>query len=265
MATLNGDRRSRPRAKLAASADDFAVHTLSLIGLEGGKRFFQTLTGNIIASPTGQLAVGFGAGTEVSPLRLARAYTIFGNNGALTDANPISQIFLDGKEVDYEHKPARRVVDAGAAYVTVQMLRSVLGYGPDGLGGTARQAFAKTGLSAGEVEMAGKTGSGPNSVWMVSVSPKLVIVVWLGYQCRSEIKNAREMFSRDTAALVWAEFVKSVHKYRPDLLAGKFQRPEKVTEFWVDPLRGCRTERRGSIAEFFTDGAEPGPCERALP
>jgi membrane peptidoglycan carboxypeptidase len=250
----------RPRAKLAASADDFAVRTLGIVGFENGKSFYQLVTGNTITNATGQMALGFGAGTEVSPLRLARAYTIFGNNGALAETNPISNVYLNGKELENRHKSPSQVIDSGAAYITTQMMRSVLGYGPDGLHGTARQAFAQTGLSAEEIEMGAKTGSGPSSVWMVSVSPKLVVVVWLGYQCHSEIKNSQEMFAKDTAALIWADFIKAIRRLRPDLLLGSFERPDRIIQLPINPANGCRFDGPGSMREFFIEGTEPSPC-----
>ncbi|HBB87274.1 MAG TPA: hypothetical protein DC047_06635 [Blastocatellia bacterium] len=249
----------RARARLAVSADDYFVYLLGRLGLDEGKKFFQNVTGNTVSNPTGELAVGFGRDTEVSPLRWARALTIF-PNGALMEPNPISQVYLDGKELSNKRKPSRPVIDSSAAYIATQMMRSVLGYGPDGLHGTARQAFARTGLRLDKIEMGGKTGSGPSSVWMVSVSPKLVITVLLTYQCHSEIRNAQDMYSRDTAALVWAEFVKSIHKYRPDLLTGTFTRPANVSQYSIDPKRGCLSPNTASIDEFFIKGTEPRPC-----
>jgi membrane peptidoglycan carboxypeptidase len=251
----------RPRTKLAASADDFAVYLLKLIGTENGRQLYRTVTGSNVADPTGQFSIGFGAGTEVSPLNLARAYTVFGNNGVLADISPISQIYLNGSEVTPTRRPAARVFDEGAAYVTVQMMRSVMGYGPDGRHGTARGALAQAGLAPEQIEIAGKTGSGPHSVWMVSVSPRLVVAVWLGYLCRSPIKNSESMYARDTAASVWGEFIKSVHKYRPDLLEGWFERPSNVTEVGINPRRGCRSDNAGSIKEFFVTGTEPILCK----
>jgi membrane peptidoglycan carboxypeptidase len=250
----------RPREKLASSADDFAVGVLKLIGLRDGSDFFQKLTGNTITNPEGQLAIGFGAGTEISPLRLARSYMIFGNNGVITETNPVSHVYLDGKEITYKLKPMNQVVDAGAAYITTQMMRSVVGYGPDGRHGTARQVFDKTGLSLNDIEIAGKTGSGPHSVWMVSVSPRLVVVVMLGYLCRSEIRNSKELYAKDTAALVWAEFLKSVKNYRPDLLKGRFERPQNIIEVRIDPQHGCRSNGSTSVNEFFIAGTEPARC-----
>jgi membrane peptidoglycan carboxypeptidase len=266
-ASLNGWQPSlglagsgRPRVKLAISADDFAVYTLNLIDAENGRNFYHAVTGNTITSVSGQWAVGFGAGTELSPLRMARACTIFGNNGRLTEPNAIGEVFLDGKAIDFRRRPANQVIEPGASYITTQMMRSVLGYGPDGVRGTARQAFARTGLSLDDIEMGAKTGSGPDSVWMISVSPKLVTVVMLAYQCHSQIKNSQEMYSRDTAALIWAEFIRSVRRFRPDLLTGKFDIPSNIVTVNIDPITGCRSEGPRTIKEFFIEGTEPAPC-----
>jgi membrane peptidoglycan carboxypeptidase len=251
----------RARLKLASSADDFAVYTFNLIGFNAGKRFFDAVMRNVSTEPGEQLAIGLGRGTEVaSPLRLAKAYTVFGNNGEMSEASPISHVYSDGKEVEFKRPPTTHVADAGAAFITAQVLRSTLGYGPDGIKGTARSAFLRTGLSTERTEIAGKTGSGPSSVWMVSVSPRLVVAVMLTYQCHSVIKNSQEMYSRDTAALIWSEFIKSVHKYRPDLLSGEFTRPESVIEVNINPRNGCRSNGPGGIKEFFLKGTEPEPC-----
>jgi penicillin-binding protein 2A len=247
----------RPRTKLAVSADDYFVHTLGLIGIEKGKSFFEHLTGNSVTNPSGQFALGFGAGTEVSPLSWTKAFTIF-NNGSMTDLRPISQVYLDGKEITFNTRAPIKMVDPGAAYVTTQMMRSVLGFGLDGIHGTGRRAFSSTGLDPNRLEMAGKTGSGPSGVWMVSVSPKLVVAVLLTYQCHSQIKNARLMYSTDTAAVIWAAFIKAVQKYQPDLISGRFQRPANVREVRINPETGCQSAN--GINEFFIDGTVPSPC-----
>lgn len=223
---VSGDE---PRAKLAVSDDDYFKDLLRLVGVEDCKKLFERLTGNAVASPGDQLALGFGSGTEVSPLIWAKAFTIF-NDGSMIDPRPISHVYLDGKEIPVRARPATNMIDPHVAYMTTQMMRSVLGFGANGSNGTARHAFSKTGLHADEVEMGGKTGSGPSGVWMMSVSPKLVVAVLLTYQCHSEIKNARLMYSSDTAAMIWADFIKAVQKYRPDLISGRFRESTSVRD-----------------------------------
>lgn len=221
--TLSND----PRAKLAVSDDDYFKDLLRRVGVERGRNFFERLTGSVVTSPAEQLALGFGAGTEVSPLTWAQTFTIF-NNGSMVEPRPISQVHLDGREIPVKTRMPINVLDPSAAYTTIQMMRSVLGFGVDGTRGTARGAFASTGLNPNQIEMGGKTGSGPSGVWMVSVSPKIAVAVLITYQCHSEIRNARLMYSRDTAAMIWADFIKAVQKYRPDLISGRFQPPENV-------------------------------------
>lgn len=250
----------RVRARLASSADDFALYTLKLAGLERGKLFYESATGATISGSTGQLGIGFGPGTEVSPLRLASAYTVLATNGVRTEPNPVSRVYVDGVEVAPVRPGGTRLISDGAAYITTQMLRSTLGFGPDGVRGTAREAFRRSGLRHSSVEMGAKTGSGPHSVWMVSVSPRLVVTVLLTYQCHSNIRNASEMFASDTAAVLWADFMASVARLRPDLLEGSFPRPASVLEMPIDLRTGCLSARSGDFREYFIAGTQPGPC-----
>lgn len=86
------------------------------------------------------------------------------------------------------------------------------------------------------------------------------MVVWLGYQCHTEIKDYQNLFASETAAVVWADFIKSIQKFRPDLLSGSFDRPDGVVEVSIDPERGCQSDAAMSIKEFFINGTEPSPC-----
>lgn len=251
----------RVRTLLSMSADDFAAYTVGRIGLTKSANFYEELTGIKVAEPHGQLSIGFGSGTEVSPLALARAYSIFSRDGSLPETSAISTVYLDGVNQEINRKLPKPVADGNATFITAQMLRSVVGYGVDGRLGTARAAFLRTGVSS-DAQIGGKTGSGPSDVWMISVSPRLVIVVWLGYQCRTEIKRYGQLYAADTAALVWSEFMKSVNRFRPQLLAGEFLKPPDVIETTIDPARGCGSQRRDGIKEFFIRGTEPLPCNR---
>lgn len=253
----------RVRTLLSSSRDDFAAYTLRLIGLRNGVNFYRTLTGANVTDPTGQLSIGFGAETEISPLQLAKAYSIYGSNGSLVETSPISSVYLDGRLQEIERKSPRHVADAGAAFITAQMMRSVVGYGHDGKVGTARVAFLRSGISP-KTEIGAKSGSGSSDVWLVSISPKLIVVCWLGYQCRTEIEGYKKLYAADTAAFVWSEFMKSVLKFRPDLLSGSFQKPRGVVEVSIDPMRGCRSDGANSIREFFISGTEPVPCGERL-
>ena len=80
-------------------------------------------------------------------------------------------------------------------------------------------------------------------------------------KCHSEIKNQAKLFAANSAALVWAGFMKSVSKQRPDLLAGRFTPPANVVAAGFDPSRGCRTDGPDSRREWFIKGTEPPLCD----
>jgi len=259
--TLMGAHNSgRLRTKLAESDNDIASQLFTSIGSKQARNFFQNLTGNKPSSPDEQFSHGFGAGTEISPLRLSYIYTLFAKNGALVEPNSISQVTLDGQNIEFERPTPRQIVEPGPSFITTQLLRSVVGFGPDGINGTARKAFLKTDFSPNQIEIAGKTGSGPSSVYMVSVSPKLVITVWLGYQCPTEVKNSSELYAGDTAAEIWADFLKIVNKSRPDLLTGEFAKPSDVEAVEVNLKRRCRLKSAKGFKEYFLKDQLPDFC-----
>lgn len=250
----------RVRSLLAASCDDFAAYALAQLGgPTAGAKLFEKLTGESIKNPVPALALGFGE-TEITALQMARLYAAYANGGHLVVPSPLSHIYLDGQEVVLPQPAQVPVMEPGAAFITVQMLRSVLGYGPDGVRGTAAQAFRSTGLSLDQVEMAGKTGSGPHGVWMVSVSPKLVVAVSVTYRCHSEIKGSEKLFAANTAARLWAEYLVSIKRQRPDLLTGHFSQPANVVKARIDARTGCRTEAARGQEEYFLVGHEPTAC-----
>lgn len=255
----NVGEECRVRACLARSDNGCATFVLSRVGLERGSEFFQTLTGARY-SPDPENAIGFG-GIGVAPVKLARAYAIFANGGRLIELTPIASAYHNGSLLTLDaKKESPQVVSAEAAFIVAQSLRSVLGYGFDGASGTMRKLpFARRSLAAG-LEVGAKSGSGAGDAWAVSVSPKLVVLVWVGFESgNSKFDAAGSVYASQTAALVWSDFMEAVWKTRPDLLAGKFQQPANVVAVKINPKNGCRAARDG-IEEFFIKGTEPGLC-----
>ncbi len=252
---------TRVRRCLSSSDDGCAAFTARLIGLEPFADFYQNLTGTRPAPVSPVLAIGFGSHTEISALTQARAYSIFSNHGVRVNANAIYKVFQNGQELTIPRiGKNENVVDPGAAFITAQLLRSVLGWGYDGDVGTARNlSFARSFLQLHpEIEMGAKTGSGPNNVWMVSVSPKLIVAVLLTYRDHSKFRNAKTVIAAKTASLIWSEFMQEVLIARPDLIRGRWQQPENVRRMTIDPDRGCLS--RHGIDEYFLINAVPPRC-----
>jgi cell division protein FtsI (penicillin-binding protein 3) len=85
--------------------------------------------------------LGYGYGYQVSPLQLARAYSIYANRGI---AKPVSLLRVDGPVA------GERVIDAKVADTVVNMLRSVVNRA---VGGTGVRAAIPS------YDVAGKTGT----------------------------------------------------------------------------------------------------------
>jgi membrane carboxypeptidase/penicillin-binding protein len=153
------------------------------------------------------------------------------------------------------------MLDPGAAFVTAEMLRSVVGSGPDGNSGTAKNALRVAGLEP-DLSVAGKTGTGQTSdVWFVGFTPRLVVVVWFGHTSNMPLPMSAGFSGAGVAMPIWASFMRSVAKHRPDLLEGNFQQPANVRILAIDPYTGCSRDD-GPLNEYFIRGREPIPCSR---
>jgi penicillin-binding protein 1B len=183
---------------------------------------------------------------EVSPLEVATVYATIANGGL----RPTPRSFiglLDDNGVGQERWPlagARRVLDAGTAFLTTSLLEGVVERGT-GVGIRAR------GLQS---PIAGKTGTTDDEydLWFVGFTPEIVTVVWVGYD---EPRPIGVPSSRG-ALPIWADFVRQISG---DRVRGAFRRPGSIERLEIDPttgalaLSGCR-ERR---AEYFLEGTAP--------
>jgi len=117
---------------------------------------------------------------SLSPLDLAKYYTMFAGQGVLT--NPIlirNVITPKGETLRYENK--RRQVDSPEQiYLMTNILQNVVRHG--------------TGVNArvGGIEIAGKTGTTNKNVdaWFVGYSPSVETVVWMGHDNNTPMRRS---------------------------------------------------------------------------
>ncbi|MEW6211759.1 MAG: penicillin-binding transpeptidase domain-containing protein, partial [Acidobacteriota bacterium] len=250
----------RARQHLAVSDNGAAVVAAHDAGLAEVRDFIRRLTGSYSEELTGMLAIGGSRGCEVSPLDLASAYTVFPNGGSKVSVTPFAAIYRDGVKVEVARRAQERMIGSEAAYVVTEMMRSVVGSGPDGHLGTARGVKGLAGLT-GDYEIAGKTGTGEVSdFWFVGFTPRLVVAVWVGMDDNMPLGLEDGFDAARVAMPVWADFMRAVKAHRPDLLEGRFLMPPGVRALRIDPVRGCVT-KRGGIEEYFIAGREPRNCE----
>ena len=159
---------------------------------------------------------------SVSLLELVSAYTAFANLGVRVQPRFVLRVErADGTPL-LESRPRReRVLDAVAAYLTVDVLRDAL---ERGTGAAARlpgrAAAGKTGTSDGGVD-----------AWFVGFTPTRVAGVWVGFDTPRPI--AAQASGGRVAAPIWAEVLRRAGGPRSD-----WQRPPGVVERPVDPRTG---------------------------
>jgi len=247
--------------QLARSDNAATVAIAQEFGISRVRDFIARVTdANPVASEL--LAIGAGKGLELTPLQLAAAYTIFPNNGVKVTPKPIWAVHAGKNKLELPQPNPVQVVNGGAAVTVVEMLQSVIGDGPDGQHGTARMARKLSGLES-TIANAGKTGTGDSDLWFVGFTPRLVVVVWVGFDNNFPPFEASKGFTGSGLPLqIWAGFMRDVKKYRLDLLKGSFEIPSGVREVMIDPERSCIAEI--GVKEYFLANRLPPVCEYFL-
>jgi penicillin-binding protein 1B len=104
---------------------------------------------------------------------------------------------------------------------------------------------------------AGKTGSSRDA-WFVGYTPKLLVVVWVGFDDYRDIR----LTGGEVATPIWADFINRALVLRPELKADKFTQPAGLVTIEIDPDNGlvanefCPRRRRAMIPVSL----EPAKC-----
>lgn len=176
---------------------------------------------------------------EVTPLELARAYTIFPNQGTKSEPIAITSVITrEGVVLEKKGFRMKKVVSPEVAYLMNYALRGVLDRGT----ASSSRALGFTGLGAGKT---GTTSEYRDS-WFVGYTPDLLALTWVGYD-----DGTPTGLSGAAGALpIWTEFMKKVNP--AGALRGDFPEPETIV----------KVKCGDSFEEAFLKGTEPkGRCE----
>ena len=203
-----------------------------------------------IASVKATPAMALGS-YDASPLDMAGAYTVFGNNGMR-----LSPILLrsvrsgKGDVIANYNTDQKTVMDSRIAYVMTNMMEGVIN---NGLGYTAVRLRGFTPPAAG------KTGSSHDG-WFAGYTSNLLCIVWVGYDDYSDLR----LSGAQTAAPIWAEFMKkaSILPMYSDMR--DFSQPAGVVDVQLDKAtnRLATPNCTDDYVSAFVAGTEPrDTCE----
>jgi penicillin-binding protein 1A len=247
----NFQGRVLARRAFSASLNIASVNVYEAVGGRTVASFASRLTGipfsRFAVDPT--LALG---STEVSPMEMARGFSVFANGGSDVEPHAVTAIHDSSRNTIFRREQkseAKRLISREVAFIMTSMLRDVVDRG------TATEAIrGNVGFS---LPAAGKTGTNTKfrDAWFVGYTPDLVAAVWFG--CNSQFFTLGGGQSGSVvAAPVWARFMKGVYENRK---TGAFpERPGGVKSVDICGKTGLLPEKDcPRRRELFLAGTEP--------
>ena len=186
--------------------------------------------------------------SEVTPLQMATAYTVFANLGDKVSPMPISRITNgEGTTVVAPVAERKNVLHADVAYIMDDMMKDVINKGT----ATGAQAWGFKNVP-GKQGFAGKTGTSRDG-WFVGFTPELVCVVYVGFDDGDDLG----MKGSDSAMPIWADFMRQALNEHPEW-NGDWQMPDSVRKAEIDT-------RNGKLIRELTDAeAESVKAQQAV-
>ncbi len=249
---------TRFRYALAHSRNVVTIKILEDIGVNYAANYIEKL--GIETPQQRDLSMALGS-TAVTPLEMLTAYTVFANGGVLVPPTYITRIrdrngrilesidpadFATGMAADQRliRKPPRRVLSPETAYLTTNILESVVREG--------------TGWRAKAIDRpsAGKTGTTNDlkDAWYVGYIPQLACVSWVGYD--QERPLGKNETGSKAAAPAWVDFMKEAATQYP---RQNFHVPDSIEFHSIDKENGLRLAEDNEKAYFevFAPGTAP--------
>jgi 1A family penicillin-binding protein len=192
--------------------------------------------------------------SDITPLEMASAYSVFATMGIYHEPYLIRRIEDSSGKIIFEHiVQEKRVLDPVMSYQLVDMMKSVI---DNGSGASIRRS-GFTGPAAG------KTGTSDNykDAWFTGFTPTICTSVWLGFDKEKTLidKNGIGITGGRGAAPIWADFMIKALRSEPER---DFNIPENIHFETVNVKTGCTATDTVEKAETMTIALKPDqyPC-----
>jgi penicillin-binding protein 1A len=200
----------------------------------------------------------------VSPLQMARAFSVFANAGR--EVVPVSIRYIEDRNGKIILEPAKetmaqesrkgdaaQIMSPQTAYIMTSLLQSTIKEGTLGGVGNLLDIWSDKGQP-----FAAKTGTTQNwsDAWTVGFSPYMTTAVWYGFD-QGNRSLGTELTGAAIAGPTWAKYMKEVHKNLP---VRPFSRPESgLVSVEVSATSGLlpTAYTKKTIKEIFLAGTEP--------
>ena len=200
------------------------------------------------------LTMALGAGS-VTPLQMARGFSVFANGGYLIQPYFIEKIVDDRGNPLGVAKPQHageeslRVIDARNAFIMDSMLQDVTRYG----------TAASVARLLGRRDLAGKTGTTNDFVdgWFCGYQPGLVGVAWIGFDQPKTL--GKNQTGGRIALPIWIDYMSKALKDVPE---GQRRIPEGVVSARTDAGPAAADDAT-STSDFFYREFAPSQQETA--
>lgn len=238
------------RSALTRSVNVVAVKLLDEVGIKKAMKIARNLgisTESLDPVADNGLSIALGGLSRgVTPLEMAGAYAAFANKGIYVEPTAILKVTDKTGKVIWESAPLKRkALKSSTAFMLTDMLQSVVKYGT----GTRAQ------LPGWPV--AGKTGTTNDAkdIWFAGYTPKLVGVVWIGYD---QPKPMPREFGGRYPALIWKKIMIKAHE---GLEPVNFEKPDSVVQATVCKISGKKPSeicpKEDLVTEYFAEGTVP--------
>jgi penicillin-binding protein 1B len=184
---------------------------------------------------------------EVTPIEMARAYTVFANEGKRLDPHAVLRVVAaDGsvtKAYKYEETP---VLPPAVVYMMTNLMEGVINSGTGA--GVRSRGFT--------LPAAGKTGTSRDG-WFAGYTKDLLVIAWVGYDDNRDLN----LEGAKSALPIWTEFMMKAQKLYPprDPDEMHFKVPEGVEFVHVDSESHlpATSECPSTYDEVFISGTVP--------
>ncbi|SFM44963.1 transglycosylase domain-containing protein [Salibacterium qingdaonense] len=182
------------------------------------------------------------------------AFAAFGNNGNYNDSYMIQRIETKDGETIYEHQTeSREVFSPQTTFLTVDILRDVLGSG-----GTASSLPGMMNFGG---DWAGKTGTTDDThdSWFVGFNPNVTFGIWIGYDTPQEISNYYKGLGYGARTQqIWSDYMNAAYEAEQESeesvfgLDDRFQQPDGIVRQTICGITGKLPTSECSNAGFTT-------------